>query len=521
MSALGASAAQRPERVELHRGLITVSIMLATIMQALDTTIANVALPYMQGSLSAAQDQIAWVLTSYIVAAAIATPMTGWLVARFGRKHVFLVAVAGFTAASMLCGVAATLSQMVLFRLLQGVFGAALVPLSQSVLLDINPPQKHGSAMAIWGAGIMVGPIMGPTLGGWLTDSYKWRWVFYINLPIGILAFLGILFFVQETERDTKRSFDLFGFAMLSLAVGALQMLLDRGEQKDWFGSPEIVIEAALAAIGLWVFIVHSLTAERPFFHFALFRDRNFLGGVVLMFLSSAVMYATLALLPELLTLLNYPVVTTGLVISPRGLSTMLGMIVVGRILGRIDIRLILAVGFAVTGFSLWQMTWYSPEMDWRPIVVAGVTQGLGLGFVFVPLSTVAFSTLSPHVRTEGTALFSLLRNIGGSIGISISETLFDRHLQANHASLAEALTPFNRMLGWADPRHLWSLDSLSGILQLDRVVNLQAAMIAYLDDFKLMMIACLMALPLLLLLRPTRRKPLEQGRTPTAAALD
>jgi len=521
MSAFTTTASAPPHRAELHRGLITVSIMLATIMQALDTTIANVALPYMQGSLSAAQDQIAWVLTSYIVAAAIATPMTGWLVGRFGRKRVFLIAVAGFTVASMLCGIAATLSQMVLFRLMQGVFGAALVPLSQSVLLDINPPQKHGSAMAIWGAGIMVGPIMGPTLGGWLTDAYNWRWVFYINLPIGILAFLGILLFVHETERDTKRSFDLFGFAMLSLAVGSLQMLLDRGEQKDWFGSPEIVIEAALALVGLWVFIVHTATAERPFFHLALFRDRNFVGGVVLMFLSSAVMYATLALLPEMLTLLNYPVTTTGFVISPRGFSTMLGMIVVGRILGRMDIRLILGIGFAVTGFSLWQMTAYSPEMDWRPIVIAGITQGLGLGFVFVPLSTVAFSTLSPHVRTEGTAVFSLLRNIGGSIGISISETLFDQHVQANHASLAEALTPFNRVMSWADPLHMWSLDSVSGMMQLDQIVNFQAAMIAYLDDFKLMMIVCLLALPLVLLLQPTHRRPIQQGDTPTAAALD
>jgi len=511
-----------PERrAELHRGLITVSIMLATIMQALDTTIANVALPYMQGSLSAAQDQIAWVLTSYIVAAAIATPMTGWLVARFGRKRVFLVAVAGFTVTSMLCGAAMTLSQIVLFRMLQGVFGAALVPLSQAVLLDINPPQKHGSAMAIWGAGIMVGPIMGPTLGGWLTDAYNWRWVFYINLPIGILAFLGILFFVHETERDRKRYFDLFGFAMLSLALGSLQMMLDRGEQKDWFGSTEIVIEAALAAIGLWVFVVHTATTDRPFFHLSAFRDRNFVTGFLLMFISSAVMYATLALLPALLAMLDYPVVTTGLVISPRGIATMLGMILVGKLMGRIDMRLILAVGFSVTAFSLWQMTWYSPDMDWRPIVIAGITQGAGLGFVFVPLSTVAFSTLPSHLRTEGTAIFNLLRNIGGSMGISISETMLDRHIQANHASIGEHVSELNRVMPWADPQHMWSLNSVTGLMQLDQIVNLQASMIAYLDDFMLMTIVCLMALPLVPLLRPVRHKPVESGDTPTAAALD
>ncbi|HTZ80896.1 MAG TPA: DHA2 family efflux MFS transporter permease subunit [Stellaceae bacterium] len=505
-----------------HRGLITVSIMLATIMQALDTTIANVALPHMQGSLSAAQDQIAWVLTSYIVAAAIITPLTGWLAARFGRKRVFLISVAGFTVASMACGAATSLAQIVLFRLLQGVAGAALVPLSQAVLLDINPREKHGQAMAIWGAGIMVGPILGPTLGGWLTDNYNWRWVFYINLPVGILAFLGILAFVSETPANRKQPFDLFGFTFLSLAVGSLQMMLDRGEQKDWFGSQEIVIEAALGLIGLWVFAVHCATSKRPFLNPALLRDRNFVTSVIFMFIAGAVMYSTLALLPPMLTMLNYPVVTTGILMSPRGVTTMICMMIVGRLIGRVDIRLILSFGFLVTGLSMWQMTRYSPEMDMWPVIIAGLTQGAGLGFVFVPLSTVAFATLPTELRTEGSGIFSLLRNIGGSIGISVVEAMLDRNIQINHSELVQGINPYNPVLQAPALHSYWSLDSLHGLAMLDQLVNGQAAMIAYVDNFKLMMIVCFAALPLLLLMRPARRKQTEaEAEAATAAAIE
>ncbi len=501
-----------------HRGLVTVSIMLATIMQALDTTIANVALPHMQGSLSAAQDQIAWVLTSYIVAAAIVTPLTGWLAARFGRKRVFLISVAGFTVASMLCGAATSLAQIVFFRLLQGVAGAALVPLSQAGLLDINPREKHGSAMAIWGAGIMVGPILGPTLGGWLTDNYNWRWVFYINLPVGILAFMGILAFVSETPSNRRQPFDLVGFAFLSLAVGAIQMMLDRGEQKDWFGSTEIMVEAALGLIGVWVFAVHCATTKKPFLNPALLRDRNFVTSVIFMFIAGAVMYSTLALLPPMLTMLNYPVVTTGLLMSPRGITTMIFMMVVGRVIGRIDIRIILSIGFIITGVSMWQMTLYSPQMDRWPVIIAGLTQGAGLGFVFVPLSTVAFATLPAELRTEGSGIFSLLRNIGGSIGISVVETMLDRNIQINHSELVQGITPYNPMLQMPAVHSYWSLDSLSGLATLDQLVNVQAAMIAYVDNFKLMMIVCFAALPLLLFMRPARAKPNDAA---AAAAME
>ena len=490
-----------------NRGFITVAIMLATIMQTLDTTIANVALPHMQGSLSAAQDQISWVLTSYIVAAAIVTPLTGWLTERFGRKSVMLASVAGFTLASMLCGVATSLGEMVVFRVLQGIFGAALVPLSQAVLLDINPPEEHGRAMAIWGSGIMVAPILGPTLGGWLTENYDWRWVFYINVPIGILAFAGIALFVRETRRDRRAPFDLFGFAFLSLAIGALQILLDRGELKNWFGSTEIVMEAALAALGLWIFVVHTVTSERPFFNPGLLRDRNFVAGTILMFLSGGVMYGTLALLPPMLAMMNYPVVTIGLLLAPRGITTMIFMMVVGRLIGRVDIRLILLFGFGVTALSLWQMTFYSPEMDWWPIVTAGLVQGAGLGFVFVPLSTIAFSTLPQALRTEGSGVFSLLRNIGGSIGISVVESLLDRNVQINHSTLAQNVGPYNQALQQPGMAPFWSLHNTGGLAALDQLVTFQASFIAYIDVFKLMMIVSILAVPLLLLLRPSPQR--------------
>ncbi|HZB90092.1 MAG TPA: DHA2 family efflux MFS transporter permease subunit [Stellaceae bacterium] len=489
-----------------NRALITASIMLATIMQALDTTIANVALPYMQGSLSASQDQITWVLTSYIVAAAVMTPVTGWITGRLGLKRVFLVSVAGFTVSSILCGWAGTLGEMVLFRLLQGIFGAALVPLSQSVLLDINPREKQGQAMAIWGAGIMVGPILGPTLGGWLTFNYNWRWVFYINVPVGILAFLGIMLFVRDTRRDRGLRFDFIGFGLLSLGVGALQIMLDRGEQQDWFGALEIIIECALAVCGFWMFVMWTSIADRPFLSPVLLRDRNFVGSCILIFIVGIILYATLALLPPMLQdLMNYPVTTAGVVMMPRGVGTMFAMLAVGRLINRLDVRLLLLFGLGVTIFSLYQMTDYSLEMDYWPIIWAGLIQGVGLGFLFVPLSTVAFGTLDPAYRAQAAGFFSLVRNVGGSIGISMVETLQDRMTQTVHASLASTLSPFQAALHLPAVQRFWDMHTTHGLAALNQEVTRQAAMIAYIDNFKFMMLVTAVAVPLLLLLRRSR----------------
>ncbi|HKS89598.1 MAG TPA: DHA2 family efflux MFS transporter permease subunit [Stellaceae bacterium] len=492
-----------------NRAAITISIMLATIMQALDTTIANVALPHIQGSLSAAQDQVTWILTSYIVAAAIMTPLTGWLAGAFGIKRVFLASVAGFTVASALCGAAQSLGQIVAFRLLQGACGAALVPLSQAVLLRINPPERHGQAMAVWGTGIMVGPILGPVVGGWLTDNYDWRWVFYINLPVGIVAFLGIFAFIRETRQTQRERFDFLGFVALSIAIGALQLLLDRGQLKDWFGSIEIWIEALVAGLAFYLFVVHTMTTrERAFLNPDLLRDRNFMAGIVLMFFISIILFATLALLPTMMQqLMNYPVVTTGLATAPRGIGTMIAMFLVGRIINRIDIRLILLVGLGLTALSLAQMSGFSLLMGMSPIVVSGFIQGFGLGLVFVPLSTISFATLSRSVLTQGTAVFSLMRNIGSSIGISIVEALLIQNTQTVHARLVENLRPDNPLL--QSPHHFpapFSLHTTLGIEALNALVNRQAAMVAYIDDFKFMMIVVLLAVPLLLLLRKPRQ---------------
>ncbi|HWA41899.1 MAG TPA: DHA2 family efflux MFS transporter permease subunit [Hypericibacter adhaerens] len=500
-----------------HVGFITVCVMLATIMQALDTTIANVALPHMQGSLSATQDQISWVLTSYIVAAAIMTPPTGVLAAKLGRKRLFIWAVVGFTVTSMLCGIATSLEEMVLFRLLQGVFGAALVPLSQSVLLDTYPREKHGQAMALWGVGVMVGPILGPTLGGYLTEVYNWRWVFYINLPFGILAMLGIMAFLPETERDHQRRFDVFGFAMLSIAIGALQMMLDRGELLDWFGSTEIIVEAVISGTCFAMFLVHIFTHEHPFLEPAIFRDRNLSIGLILIFLVGIILLATMALLPPYLqNLMDYPVITTGFILAPRGVGTMIAMMVVGRLLNHVDQRGLIGFGLALAAYSLWQMAGFTPDVSRFALIESGVIQGLGLGFIFVPLSTITFSTLAPRYRTEAAGLFSLMRNVGSSIGISVVMALLSSNTQINHAEIAQHVTPFGMMMQEPWLPAFWSPATQTGVAALNGEVTRQASAIAYVDDFLLMMWVTLLGAPLLLLLR----KPRRSGSSVPAAAM-
>jgi len=502
-SSLGSDPAPGPR---INRAAITASIMLATFMQGVDTTIANVALPHMQGSFSCSQDQIAWVVTSYIVAAAIMTPLTGWLAGRLGIKYVFLVSVIGFTIASALCGAATSLVQLVIYRLLQGVCGAALVPLSQSVLLHINPPERHAKAMAVWGMGVILGPIIGPALGGWLTDDYSWRWVFYVNLPAGMLSAIGIMIFIHDTRPAQREGFDFFGFATLSLAIGAAQMLLDRGELKDWFGSTEIWIEAIIAVLCLYLFIVHTATAgERSFLNRALLRDSNCVGGTVLMFLIGIPLYGSMTLLPTMMqSLMNYPVMTAGFVTAPRGVGTMVAMIIVSRLVGKIDIRLIILGGLALTAVALWQMTGFSLQMGKGPLITTGLLQGFGLGFVFTPLSVVTFSTLPRSVLTQGTAIFSLMRNIGGSVGISIVEALFVENTQVVHSQLAEHVRPDNPLAQrLAIP---FSLTEPHGIAALNHEITRQAQMIAYIDNFHLMVIIVVIAAPFLLLLRRPRR---------------
>jgi MFS transporter, DHA2 family, multidrug resistance protein len=489
------------------RVAITICVILATLMQALDTTIANVALPYMQGSVSASQDEIAWVLTSYIVAAAIMTPPTGYLTSRFGLKRLFLVSIAGFTVSSVLCGMAQSLVQIVLFRVLQGLFGAALVPLSQTVLMNINPKERQGSAIALWGVAVMAGPVLGPVLGGWLTQAFSWRYVFYINVPVGILAFFGMLTFLSDTVRNATAKLDWFGFGTLSLAIAAMQVLLDRGEELDWFGSSEIVAEAIIAVSAFYLFLVHTFTAREPFVRLSLFRDPNFTAGVLFIAIVGLTYYASLALQPPYLqNLMNYPIVSAGLVLGPRGVGTMGSMLIVGRLIGRVDTRLLLALGLGLTAWSFYVMTGWTPDVSQMTIVVVGIIQGVGLGFIFVPLSVVTLSTLAPERRAEGAGLYSLSRNIGSSIGISVVNSLLTRNTQVNHAEIARSVTSVNRAFEDLTITQFWNPVSAAGRAALDAVVTQQAQIIAYMDDYKLLMIATLAAIPLLIIFKKPPR---------------
>ncbi|MCL2429371.1 MAG: DHA2 family efflux MFS transporter permease subunit [Alphaproteobacteria bacterium] len=480
---------------------LTACAMTATIMQALDSTIANVALPYMQGSLSASQDQINWVLTSYILAAAIMTAPIAWLAGRFGRKRLFIVCAAGFTVASMLCASAHTIEQMVLYRALQGSFGAALVPLSQAVLLDSYTLAERGSAMAIWGIGVMLGPIMGPTLGGWLTDQYSWHWVFLINLPIGIVTVAGLMVFMEETPTDDRRRFDWMGFVTLAIGVGSLQVMLDRGEQVGWFSSGEIVAELVISIVGFYFFFAHSFTTNNPFVRFEIFRDRNFTTGVVFMAFIGVALFGTMALVsPFMQNVIGYPITTAGWLLGTRGIGTLVSMAVVGRLLQIVEARWLLLAGLVMMAGTLYEMELYTDQTPGLTIILMNVIQGFGLGLLFVPLSTVAFLTLGSELRTDGTAMLTLIRNIFSSIGISIMVAQLTSGTTVMHARLTEYLTPFSGPLQMPDATAIFSMTSDAGRALLDAIVTQQAVIIAYGNDYKMLMVLSVIAMPLVLL---------------------
>ncbi|WP_281175317.1 DHA2 family efflux MFS transporter permease subunit [Devosia epidermidihirudinis] len=499
-----APAISAPAVVVKNKGLLTAAIMVAVVMQVLDTTIANVALPHMRASLGASQDEINWVLTSYIVASAIATPLTGWFSDRIGRRTLLLGAVVGFTVASLLCGIAANLTQMVLYRVIQGVCGAMLVPLAQATMMDINPREKLGQSMAIFGAGIMFGPIIGPTLGGWLTETFNWRAVFLVNLPVGIIAFV-MLFALMPNTVIKIRKFDFFGFGMLAVAVASLQMLLDRGQGLDWFESPEIWLYLLLSISGLWVFVIHCFTSSNPFIDMAMFKDRNFVTGLVLIFVTGITLFSGLALLPPMLqNLMGFPVIETGFLMGPRGIGTMLSMVIVGRLVGKYDPRILIIAGTLLMGYSLYMMTQFTVVMSTTPIVVSGLLQGFGMGFVFVPLNSLAFATISSKYRVEATSMFSLVRNVGQGVGISLVTTVLAQMQVINYGELAERLT--------LDSGPLRDFIAAGGGLQnvagaLSGMMTQQAAMLAFLDDFQLMMIVTFLSLPIVFLLRSPKNK--------------
>jgi DHA2 family multidrug resistance protein len=506
----------------LRRNMVTICAMTATIMQALDTTIANVALPYMQGSLSASQDQINWVLTSYIVAAAIMTAPVGWIANRFGRKRIFIICSAGFTMASVMCGLAQDINQMVLFRLLQGVFGAALVPLSQAVMLDSYALHERAKAMSIWGMGVMMGPIMGPSLGAWLTETYSWHWVFFVNIPFGIVTVAGLLVFMDETKADRELRFDWFGFAALAVAIGAMQVALDRGEQLGWLESNEIIAEIIVSIVGFYYFFAHSLTTAKPFIQFAIFRDRNFVGGCVFMAVMGLVLFSTMALSsPYLQNVIGYPILTAGVLLATRGCGTFVAMMLVGRFMRYIEARTLIIGGLALMSLSLFFMTGWTDQTDVPTIVVVSIAQGFGLGLVFVPLSTVAFLTLPNHLRTDGTSMLTLMRNVASSIGISVVIAQLTEGGRRVYAVLNEHVTPFNHAMQMPDVRGIIDMSTDAGRAMADVMIGLQAQIIAFSLDYQMVMVFTLCAIPLAIMIGSTKVALRKQSAGPEHAVIE
>jgi DHA2 family multidrug resistance protein len=505
----------------LRRNMVTICAMTATIMQALDTTIANVALPYMQGTLSASQDQINWVLTSYIVAAAIMTAPVGWIANRFGRKRIFILCSGGFTIASVLCGLAQDINQMVLFRLLQGVFGAALVPLSQAVMLDSYALHERAKAMSIWGMGVMMGPIMGPSLGAWLTETYSWHWVFFVNLPFGFFTVLGLIIFMDETRKDLNLRFDWFGFAALAVGIGSLQLALDRGEQLGWLESNEIIAEFVVSAVGFYYFFAHSFTTSRPFIQFSLFKDRNFVTGCIFMAVMGLALYSTMALSsPYLQNVVGYPIITAGVLLASRGCGTFVAMMLVGRLMRYIEARTLIISGLSLTALSLFYMTGWTDQTGEREIVTLSIIQGFGFGLVFVPLSTVAFLTLPNQLRTDGTSMLTLMRNVASSVGISVVIAQLTEGSRRVYAVLSEHVNPFNHAMQMPDVTGMINMNTDSGRALADVMVGLQAQIIAFSQDYQLLMMFILASIPLAIMIGSTKAA-LRAQAVPEHAVID
>jgi MFS transporter, DHA2 family, multidrug resistance protein len=496
-----------------RRGLLVAAVMGASMIQFLDSTIANVAIPHMQTSLSASLDTISWVLTSYIVASVIAMPMSGWLADRVGSRRLFLIAVTGFIISSMLCGIATGLFEMVVYRMLQGICGAFIGTMSQSILFDITAPSGQARAMAIWGMTVMIGPISGPVIGGWLTDTLSWRWCFYVNVPIGIPT-LAILWWLLPSRPVVRRHFDLFGFSMLALGLATLQLMLDRGQQQDWFESWEIRIEALVALSAFWIFAVQLFTAKSPLFDRSFLRNSNFMIGMAFQVIMGMMMVGLSALMPPMLqSLFGYSVIDTGLLLAPRGVGVLIGMVVATRLATKVDVRIFVLVGFSITVWTLWQMTQWSLTMDSTPFAITGFIQGLGMGMTFMPLNLMAFSTVPPQFRTDGSSLLNLSRSMGASAGIAVIVALLSRNIQTSHADIAGNVTSMT--LPAVDPSSLdrFGAAGETAMAILNGEITRQAAMIAYLDDFQVMMYGVLLFMPLTLLLRPA--KPQKGAEAP------
>jgi DHA2 family multidrug resistance protein len=490
-----------------HRILTTVAVMAATVMQVLDTTIVNVALPQMAGQLNATPDQISWVLTSYLVSSGIVMLLTGFFSDRLGQKRYLLYSIIGFTITSALCGIAGSLFQIVLFRLLQGVFGAALVPLSQSIMVQTFPPEDRGKAMAIWGMGVMIGPILGPTLGGWLTEVLGWRWTFFINLPVGIFSALLAWRVVAQTE-TRQRDVDWLGLLLLGAAIGALQFVLDRGNQDDWFNSRTITLAAIVCATGFIGFLFHSLReTKHPILNPAIFRDRNFATASLLLGVFGLGLFGNLFLQPLMLeNLFHYPSLTTGFMLAPRGIASMISMMVVGKLIRHTDPRLLISIGVIIFSIGSYGTTLYNLDIDPFWVMWPAIIQGFGLGLVFVPLSTIAFSTLPQRHAAEAAGVYSLLRTIGSGVGISIVATMMSRHTQIAWNHLGGHINTYNPALeNYLNPLQLDPQSAVTPML-IARELGRQSQMIGILDAYVMVMWSFVMMLPLVFIMRHHRK---------------
>ena len=501
----GAHGAPQPGALPtgLRLKLITIALVLAPLIQVFDTALLSVALKQMQGSLSATQDQMAWVLTSYLIALAVMTPLWGALSSIFGRKPLLLLGITGFIIFSMLSGTSTTLSEILIYRFCQGAFGAALIPLSQSSLLSVYRREDFSIAMGWWGVGIMFGPVFGPTFGGYLTEYFNWRWVFYLNLPLGLLAFAMIAALVPRQRNMARRPFNYLGFFMLAVSVASVQFVLDRGERLDWFSSPTIIVLSLVAAAAIWVFMVNSLTSKTPFVDPAIFRNRFYVFGIVLRILFGVFLFASLVLVPPFLQNQGgYPLIDSGVIMASRGAGAMFAALFTGHMLKVVDPRKVILVGMTLSAYSMWQFSNFTQDVDLNAVLINNFAQGVALSFFIIPVNTVAFSSIAPEHRDAGTAFYSLLNNIGRSLGIALFASYLARNTQAVHEILSAKITPFNDGLRHVGVPEVWNLDTPAGLRAINVMVTQQAELIAYIIDFRLLAAIIVICMPVVFMLR-------------------
>ena len=497
--------------------LIAASVMLATFMEVLDTSVANVALPHIAGNLSATNEEATWVLTSYLVSNAIILPATNWLGRFFGRKRFLIICIIIFTLSSVLCGAAASLGMLIAARILQGAGGGALQPIAQAVLMESFPQEKRGQAMAVFGMGVVVAPIIGPTLGGWITDNYSWRWIFYINIPVGILAVFMANIFIEDPpyiRNQRPGRIDRLGFALMAIGLGTLQLVLDKGQEEDWFESRLIITAAVFAFITLLCFVIWELTRKEPIVDLRVLKNRNFSVGTSIMTIMGVVLYGTIALLPLFLqTLLGYPAVQSGMAVSPRGFGSIASMILVGRLLGKIDGRYLVMFGFLVLGYATYLFSDINLVISSSSIVWPNIISGFAMGFIFVPLTTMAMGTLSNEHMGNASGVFNLMRNTGGSLGIAAMTTMLSRGGQIHQAALVQNINPYNPVLQERIQQITGSMpgagsaETQQAYAAIYGMVARQAMVLSYIDNFRALAFLCFLCVPAVFLFKRVKRK--------------